>query len=340
MKKQESILKVSLIIFVFCFLFISLTTTIQAQTETETNTEIEYPSFWDMTPPSDLAGWIAYVVKILVFLGVLLAVLQIVWAGVKYTSSSVDPSQKQDAKDRLKYAIIGLILLFSFFVILQTMSPGFVNVALKEPAPPKEFEIKMPGVKKHPDVPQEWASGGKGQWSFLNPNIEKQWNHLDPDLKWLLGCMLQKLPKNPNTQNTYVRISSISDNTLISPSPTDPNKSVGDELQNWCDCSKWNPKEHKCSNAPIVGGISCHYGGDKFCRYKKSLSVDMIGNQKDICDTARDCTKAYLENRTGYTYSGDETICMDDTDNSTATHISIGNWPIIKAKCDETGAGI
>ena len=151
-KKQESILKISLIIFVFCFLFISLTTTIQAQTETETNTEIEYPSFWDMTPPSDLAGWIAYVVKILVFLGVLLAVLQIVWAGVKYTSSSVDPSQKQDAKDRLKYAIIGLILLFSFFVILQTMSPGFVNVALKEPAPPKEFEIKMPGVINIPGI--------------------------------------------------------------------------------------------------------------------------------------------------------------------------------------------
>ncbi|MDD3735506.1 MAG: hypothetical protein PHO31_03500, partial [Candidatus Pacebacteria bacterium] len=256
-----------------------------------------------------------------------------------------DPSQKQDAKDRLKYAVIGLILLFSFFVILQTMSSGFVNIVLKTPPTPKEFKIKMPGVKKYPDVPQEWASGGKDQWSFLNPNIEKQWNHLDPDLKWLLGCMLQKLPKNPNTQKTYVRISSISDNTLISPSPTDPNKSVSDDLkeQGWCDCSKWDPKEHKCSNAPVIGGISCHYGGNEFCKYKKSLAIDMIGNQKDICDAARDCTKTYLENKTGYTYSGNETICMDDTDNSTATHISIGNWPEQRRannKCDETGAGI
>ena len=99
-------------------------------------TEIEYPSFWDLTPPSDFAGWVAYVVKLLLLVGILLAVLQIVWAGVKYTSSSVDPSQKQDAKDRLKYAIIGLILLFSFFVILQTMSQGLARIALKTPPTP------------------------------------------------------------------------------------------------------------------------------------------------------------------------------------------------------------
>jgi len=141
---KNNLLKKSSTLCLGLFIFLTPLAVIFAQSP---KTEIEYPSFWDLTPPSDFAGWVAYVVKLLLLVGILLAVLQIVWAGVKYTSSSVDPSQKQDAKDRLKYAIIGLILLFSFFVILQTMSQGFVNIVLKQPAEPTgTWMISVPGI--------------------------------------------------------------------------------------------------------------------------------------------------------------------------------------------------
>ena len=316
-------------------------------------TEIEYPSFWDLTPPSDFAGWVAYVVKLLLLTGILLAVLQIVWAGVKYTSSSVDPSQKQDAKDRLKYAIIGLILLFSFFVILQTMNQGLARIALKTPPTPTgKWEIDVPQIA--PYIPGRWSqgmpqdigeppdptnTGVNSAWISFPPEVtKKQWDQLYIDLEEILGCLAENLPKSTGGTIAGITIPP-SAGTILSISDKEVGKLIGDPPHHphyeWCGCG-WSPKEHKCEGSQI----SCHYGGDKYCQYRKSLAVDIqpFADNNTFCQTTWNCAAKILANRFEddpdtwinksdgkYTQNTrDVTVCKEEAGHM---HISIGTWP-------------
>lgn len=55
----------------------------------------------------------------------LLAVLMVVVWGVQYIISGADPGQKDDAKERIKQALIALTLLMLSALILYTINPNF-----------------------------------------------------------------------------------------------------------------------------------------------------------------------------------------------------------------------
>ena len=56
------------------------------------------------------------------FLGGTVSVIFILLAGIKYIRSGGDRKQVEDARATLTYAIVGLIILFSSFVILRLIA--------------------------------------------------------------------------------------------------------------------------------------------------------------------------------------------------------------------------
>ena len=55
-----------------------------------------------------------------------LAVLMIVIGGIQYIGSGMSPSGKSDAKDRIRNAIMGLLLALLSWIILNTINPTLV----------------------------------------------------------------------------------------------------------------------------------------------------------------------------------------------------------------------
>ena len=71
-------------------------------------------------------------------LGTVLAFGAIIYGAVKYTVSSGNPSQQGDAKEWIKQALLGLLLLAGAAFILQTINPGFFGSGT--------FTIKLPTI--------------------------------------------------------------------------------------------------------------------------------------------------------------------------------------------------
>lgn len=84
---------------------------------------------------SDYINWL-YVFSISV--AALLAVVKIIIAGFKYIGSDV-VSNKSAAKDDIKGALLGLLLILGVVIILETINPNLVNSTINieavEPAP-------------------------------------------------------------------------------------------------------------------------------------------------------------------------------------------------------------
>ena len=86
---------------------------------------------------SELHNLIMYIYEWGLALGGLSVFIVLVIAGMQYLTSAGKPEAMRSATDRIKSAIIGLILLLSIYLILHTISPGLVvfdelNLALED----------------------------------------------------------------------------------------------------------------------------------------------------------------------------------------------------------------
>ncbi len=72
------------------------------------------------------------------------AVVLIIWSGFQYVTSNGDKEKVDSARKRLTYAIIGLVFIFSSFMILKFIST-FTGVGLDQLANP-------PALTPNPDL--------------------------------------------------------------------------------------------------------------------------------------------------------------------------------------------
>lgn len=82
------------------------------------------PSGPTVVPLDDLNGYVNAIFTYGIGLAALLAMAQLVFGAVQYTTSAGAPSLQEDAKSRMRGAIIGLILLILSVTILATLSGG------------------------------------------------------------------------------------------------------------------------------------------------------------------------------------------------------------------------
>ncbi|MBI2023260.1 hypothetical protein HYT01_01705 [Candidatus Giovannonibacteria bacterium] len=86
--------------------------------------------------PSAFLEYTRDLVRFLLGFAAVAAVVMIVIGGIQYASSIGNESMVTDAKDRIYWAILGLILALLSVLILRTINPALVDLELPIPALP------------------------------------------------------------------------------------------------------------------------------------------------------------------------------------------------------------
>lgn len=92
----------------------------------ESGLNLCYPSFPGaplLTSGIKLEQLVAWLYVFFVGISGLAAFVMIVWGGVQWMTSQGNPTSTNDAKDKIKMALLGLLLVLSSFLILQIINP-------------------------------------------------------------------------------------------------------------------------------------------------------------------------------------------------------------------------
>ena len=132
-----------------------------------TTTQIQWPSSpmgTSLTPNTEFHQFISYIYEWGISLGGIAVFIMLVWAGIEYLTSAGDPGKMGIAIKRIKSSILGLVLLLTSWLILNTINPQLVRLAplpnlwqariLSKPefditemqAPPCEFIVVWPEI--------------------------------------------------------------------------------------------------------------------------------------------------------------------------------------------------
>ena len=113
----------------------------------------DYPNFLNIRFGMSLTELAGVLFTFLLTIAGLAAFIMIVWGGVNYLTSAGDPTKTKDAKNQIFAAILGLIILFSSWMILNTINPDLVNIREPTPTPPLVVEKPERAVKPPAEIP-------------------------------------------------------------------------------------------------------------------------------------------------------------------------------------------
>jgi len=151
-----------------------------------TTTQIQWPSSpmgTPLTPDTRFHEFISYIYEWGISLGGIAVFIMLVWAGIEYLTSAGDPGKMRSAIKRIKSSILGLALLLTSWLILNTINPQLVRLAplpslwggeplLKDridiarmQGPPCEFIVvwPMPNFEGKPGKPISFISHIEGR---------------------------------------------------------------------------------------------------------------------------------------------------------------------------------
>lgn len=80
--------------------------------------------------------FLRYFIQFAVIIGGLLTVISLVIAGFRYVLATANPEGVNDAKDRIKSALLGLVILLASYIILNTINPGLLFTDSNPPPAP------------------------------------------------------------------------------------------------------------------------------------------------------------------------------------------------------------
>lgn len=113
--------------------------------------EIIYPRIPGALPPQDfiqtapsevhLSLYVKYFVNFSIWAGGILALLFLIYGGIRYLSSTGKPETLVSAKNQIIGAFFGLLILLSSFLILKTINPEFTILEVPSLKP---VDIKLP----------------------------------------------------------------------------------------------------------------------------------------------------------------------------------------------------
>ncbi|MFA5360725.1 MAG: pilin [Candidatus Paceibacterota bacterium] len=110
-----------------------------------------------------IGEFIKYIIKWAFRVAGLLAFIMIVYAGFLYLTAGGNTEQQKEAQSRIFDAIIGIILLFSFWLILYTINPDILGAKVPTVQPPTE-EIVIPPEE---GLPANFVLIGKGNYASI-----------------------------------------------------------------------------------------------------------------------------------------------------------------------------
>lgn len=103
---------------------------------------------------TNMSTYLAGAIKLIIALGAGLAVLMAIVGGTQYVAAGASPDAKSGAKERIFNAFIGLALVLTSYLILNSISPNLVNFKLE--LPPVKYDTGSLSATSTP------ISGGNG----------------------------------------------------------------------------------------------------------------------------------------------------------------------------------
>ncbi len=94
------------------------------------NLNIDYPEFGGITPSagmefSDLIIWLYYLI---ITIATAAAFGMIVYGGMEYLTSAGNESRMTSGKEKIKAAIIGLLIIIISYLVLETINPQLLEM--------------------------------------------------------------------------------------------------------------------------------------------------------------------------------------------------------------------
>jgi hypothetical protein len=118
-------------IFFIIFFLISLSLT-TASFSLARDLEVTYPVFDGVSAPNStrtlLPDYVKYIFTFVVAISGLVVFGSMIYAGFRYATSAGNPTTITDAKDRIISAIIGMIVILSSYLLLNTVNPQLVVI--------------------------------------------------------------------------------------------------------------------------------------------------------------------------------------------------------------------
>ncbi len=105
-------------------------------TSSASNLELTYPRIGppgqeiDITLDMDLNKLIAWFYYFIVGIAGISAFIMFVWGGFTWLTSAGSTAKVSDAKDRLKAAVLGIVIILASFLILQAINPDLTTLKL------------------------------------------------------------------------------------------------------------------------------------------------------------------------------------------------------------------
>jgi len=132
MTKKIILFYITILPLVFLFVFSFLSSALFAQA---VNLIEELPGQPTLSRGEDLLPtYLSWVFRLSLGAAAILAVLFIIIGGVRYTLTSISPSEKSAAKQMIWNAIYGLLIVLVAFLVLRTINPDLVNFSLRLPS--------------------------------------------------------------------------------------------------------------------------------------------------------------------------------------------------------------
>ncbi len=96
--------------------------------------ELNYPIFggYTLTLDMNLNKLVAWFYYFIVGIAGLSAFIMLIWGGFQYLTSAGNPTAIGDAKDRIKSALLGLLIILTSWLILQVINPDLTTLNLPQ----------------------------------------------------------------------------------------------------------------------------------------------------------------------------------------------------------------
>jgi len=164
------------ILFLFLVLSLVLVSNVYAL-------ETQYPEIAGKTITQETtpAGYVVYFFYLVMALGSVLVFITLVMAGIDFVTAGGEPSKISEGKKKIMSAIIGLVVLLSAFLILNSINPELLNIKLEK----LECSAGIPVVIQDAD--------GKKTEQCISADIKNIEGEIIETKEWSFsGCLLKE----------------------------------------------------------------------------------------------------------------------------------------------------